>query len=336
MISRRSFLAGTTAALACGHVHGQPAPRPHPMRPIDCHFHIMPPEYRRLVGDARADRRMDTWTPQGSIEAMDRGGAQMVISSMTTPGLWFDDVAESRAMVRAANDYAKQLEGDFPGRYQTFASIALPDIEGSLQEIERMAGLGVAGFGVFTSYKVAGAIKWLGHPSFEPIIAELNRRRAIVRTHPDSPCCAGFLMHHGIVDANLEYGVDTNRAIVNMIASGWLTRYPDIKWIWGHGGGTIIPYIKRLIRLPQTYPHVRDNAAQGFVAELQKMYYDTGQIDHEVPLRALADIVSVERILYGSDYPYRSLEDHNNAVGATFERSDVQRIVRSNILRLLQ
>lgn len=339
MITRRAALIGSaSAALACGHAHGAPKAmrRRNNSQQIDCHFHVMPPEYRKLVGDARADRRMDTWTVQGSLEAMDAVGAQMAIASITTPGLWFDDVGESRAMCRVSNDFMKRLEIDYPGRFRTFGAIALPDVEGSLQEIDYCYNrLGVVGIGVFTSYKVGNEIRWLGHKSFEPVMEELNAREAIVRTHPDAPCCAGFLLPHGIVDANLEYGVDTARAMLNVIFSGWLTKYPKIKWIWGHGGGVIPYYIDRMNRLPQTIKPLAQYAPNGFLVEFNKMYYDTAQIAHATPLDALSDITPIDNILFGSDYPYRTLTDHVTALELMFTPPQLQRINRGNILRLM-
>lgn len=340
MITRRCVLTAGSVALACDCSSAFGAPklrhRHASQGHIDCHFHVMPPEYRKLVGDARADRRMDTWTVEGSLQAMDAVGAQMAIASITTPGLWFDDAVESRAMCRASNDFMKRLEIEQAGRFRTFGAIALPDVEGALMEIDYCYNrLGVVGIGVFTSYKVGGEMRWLGHKSFEPVMEALNARSAIVRTHPDSPCCAGFLLPHGIVDANLEYGVDTARAILNMLFSGWLIKYPNIKWIWGHGGGVIPYYVDRMVRLPQTIQRLAQYAPNGFLAEFNKMYYDTAQIAHPTPLDALSDITPIENILFGSDYPYRTLTDHVAALELIFNPSELQKINRGNILRLM-
>ena len=108
---------------------------------IDVHHHIMPPAYAEVVGprfQARNEHnaaQVLRWTPAGSIEAMDRTGIATSITSISTPGVWFGDVAEAKRLSRACNEFAAGMERDFPGRFGFFATLPMPNIDATLDEI---------------------------------------------------------------------------------------------------------------------------------------------------------------------------------------------------------
>ncbi|MEA2949221.1 MAG: 6-methylsalicylate decarboxylase, partial [Alphaproteobacteria bacterium] len=155
---------------------------------IDVHHHIIPPRYISDMGLTWVNRHNDPlplhgpleWTPERSIAEMDRNGVATAITSLSDPGVWSGDIARSRSVARYCNDYAAELARDYPGRFGVFASLALPDIEGSLREIEHAFDvLKADGVVLMTSY----GDRWPGDPAFAPIFEELNRRKAVVYFH---------------------------------------------------------------------------------------------------------------------------------------------------------
>lgn len=184
-LSRRRVLAGLGATGLAALLSSRPrfaaAPVPHR---IDIHSHIAPPEWiRRLTPEGVILPPLANWTIARHLDDMDQAGVATAITSMTSPGLWFGDPAVARPLARACNDYAAQLRVDYPRRFGVFVVLPLPDIDGSLKELEY--GLDVLkadGVCLFTSY----GDKWLGDPAFDPVFAELNRRKAVVYTHPIS------------------------------------------------------------------------------------------------------------------------------------------------------
>ena len=151
------------------------------LRRIDTHHHFVPPFYLPEVGADAVGRtlvsgRAPEWTPQHSIDAMDRNGIATAIVSISAPGFACDE-GKRTDLCRRCNDYAAGMRADFPGRFGSFAGLPLPDIDASLAEIDRSLGsLKAEGICVLTNYNG----RHLGDPHFEPIFAELNRRRAVV------------------------------------------------------------------------------------------------------------------------------------------------------------
>lgn len=147
----------------------------------------------RLVGlgewskpSGRDGNDFGTYTPDRAIESMDQGGTQAALISCTEPGLWFgDDFSKERqeaiSLARDMNEYGARMVADYKSRFGLLAVLPLPDIDASLKEIEyAFDTLKADGVGLLTSY---GDV-WLGKKGLQPVFDELNRRGAIVYTHP--------------------------------------------------------------------------------------------------------------------------------------------------------
>src|SRR5262249_3816465 len=132
------------------------------------------------------------WSVEMSLEDMDKGGVATAITSIQNPGVWFGKVDEaSLKLARECNEYAKKLEQDYPGRFRTFAVIPPPPPEGPRREIESpLAPLKPGGIALWPVYSG----KYLGAPPFVPVCEELNRRKAVVYTHPTVPDCCNNLI----------------------------------------------------------------------------------------------------------------------------------------------
>ena len=118
-VDRRTFLAATLGAAAAlrvpRHLDAAQAAPAGGRRWIDLHHHFAPPAW---VNDVRGRPLLQPantrWTPEQSIEDMDRGGVAAAVVSITNPGLWFGDPAQARRLARACNDYGARLVHDHP------------------------------------------------------------------------------------------------------------------------------------------------------------------------------------------------------------------------------
>ena len=264
-----------------------------------------------------------------AIEDMDRGGTATAITCIYAGGA-LAGRPDAPGIARDCNEYAARMGTDHPGRFGLFATLPMPDVEGSLREIEyALDVLGADGIYFQTSY----GNKWLGDEAFAPVWQELNRRKAVVFTHPHAPdCCAGLLP--GIPPAVIEYPADTTRAIASLVFSGTATRCPDVRFIFCHAGGTVPFLIERFTRLAAR----KDFAArlpQGVLHELKRFYYELAQAAHPMAVSSLRQLVPVSQILFGTDYPYRSTADIAKGVSKCgFSTAELERINRRNALRL--
>ena len=165
------------------------------------------------------------WSVQMSLDDMDKSGIQTSLLSLIQPAMAVGDVALGRKMAREANEHAAKLTSTHKGRFGSFAALPYTDTEGSLAEIAyALDTLKAEGFCLMTSY----GGRYLGDAAFWPVLEELNRRKAVVYTHPLSPQCCGKLPT-GVAGSTIEYAVDTTRTMASLMFHGAAARYPDIK-----------------------------------------------------------------------------------------------------------
>jgi predicted TIM-barrel fold metal-dependent hydrolase len=308
-------------------------------RIIDTHHHIYPPKHtannlKRIVDDAAdvPSSLYTNWTPRYSLDQMDQNGVATAITSVSSPGVWFGNKEEGRKNARAVNEYGAQMVKDYPGRFGMWGAIPLPDTEGSLREIEYIFDvLKLDGVGLLTSYDNG---KLLGHSDFAPVMDELNRRKAVVFVHPTVSCCADPVHHMN--NTIIEFPTDTTRAIADLVYSGTLKRCPDIRFIFSHGGGTILMLLSRLSGRRLKPEERAAMIPNGFEHELQKLYYDIASVAvNPTAMSALFTVISKEHILFGSDCPFWTIETIATAMNKfDISASDLRKIQRENALGL--
>lgn len=299
---------------------------------IDVHHHFCPPPYTAHVEQTvRLPDIVRDWTPERSLEDMDRGGVDFAVLSVTTPGVWFGDAAAARALARNCNEYGASLARENRNRFGAFAALPLPDVTGSLREVAyALDTLHLMGVGMYTSY----GRRWLGDPLFTPLFEELDRRNAIVFVHPTlNECCADLLPD--VSESIIEYGTDTTRTIASLVFSGAASRYPGVRFIFSHGGGTFPFLIERFEGLAKRAP-IAARLPHGLRHELTRFHYDTAQASNPAAMSALKHVVPSSQILFGTDYPYRRASEYLGALEACgFSAGEIDAIHRQNAERLM-
>ena len=359
-LGRREFLAGLAALGSAAfapeailRARGQ-APA-NTSRRLDLHHHFGPPRWTKRHAEAKRQgwETFQDYSPKVALEAMDKAGIQTAFLSMTTPGIWFGDNfaaerQEAIALARDVNDYGARMVGDYKGRFGLFAVLPLPDIDASLKEMSyAFDTLKADGVGLLTSY----GDMWLGDPRLQPVLDELNRRQAIVYTHPtDASCC------HALANANpsvVEWFTDTARSILSLIqeppgagrggrgnaAASPATRYANIKFIWSHGGGALVG-TTRVIGNVSAEALGGSPAPNSRLHHLRRFYYDTAGAANPIVMPALKRLLGgTSQIVYGTDYPFGGVDGPRNIVNALqtvgFTADELRGIDRENALNIL-
>lgn len=305
-------------------------------RVVDVHCHFFSEELKGAwrQGGGHLPANIANWTPARLLEEMDRSGvAQSVLSLASAPLHWFHAPHEWRGLVRSVNEYGARLVADHKGRHAQFAFITCRDVEGSLREIEyAFDTLRVSGIEMATSFGDA----WPGDPQFAPVFEELNRRAAVVYFHPLAPfCCEGLVS--GAHASWIEYPFDTTRAILSLLVNGAFRKYPRITFIFSHGGGTL-PMLAQRIEVLSRHAKARDDIAPGgdVMNVFGKLHFETANATSAPALAALRAFTSVDRLMFGSDYPYMTMGENLQGLRAGgFSADELRMVEEGNARRLI-
>lgn len=334
--TRRKFLTGLTALGAAAALPGTQILEPAPVETqnvarIDVHHHFSAPGFIAAIAARKTNQRpLELWTPSKSIEDMDKSGVATAMISTSEPSVWFGDNEAARKLARECNDYGARLMSDHPGRFGMFSTVPLPDVDGCLREIEySLDALKADGVCLMTSYQG----KYPGDPAFEPVMSELNRRKAIVFLHPVKPeCCRDLQPDVG--PALVELSTDTTRAIASVLFDGTAAKYPDIRFIFSHGGGTM-PYLMTRFASLAARPDMAQKFPNGLLREVQKLYYDTANFYGPYPWPTMLKLVPVSHILFGTDFPFSGAGDvAKGLTEAGLDLCQLRAIERENALSL--
>ncbi len=270
---------------------------------LDVHAHFLPADYRSAAieaGHAQPDGFpvLPDWSAAEHVAAMDRLGIARSYLSISSPGVHFGDDGKARDLARLVNDEGYRTVRAHPGRFGLFASLPVPDVDGAIAEVGRCYDdLGVDGVALLTN--VDGV--YLGDQRLEPLFEVLDRRHARVFVHPTSAPCWEHTSF-GRPRPMLEFLFDTTRAVVNLVLTGTIARFPNIEFIVPHGGATIPVIADRVASISRIVPDVDPQA--DVLRDLARLHYDLAGYPLPRQLDALLTIATVEHLHYGSDFPF--------------------------------
>jgi len=265
---------------------------------IDTHQHLFPKDYAAMLASTPGFTltggltSAPDWSVNRALDVMDQFGVGTGILSNPTPS--FGSAKDAAYWARQVNEVGAETVQAHPGRFGYFAMIPLPHVDAAIKEVEY----------AFDALKVDGVVLvansegiYLGDERFEPLMRELNDRKAIVFVHPaDLPGPAV----PGIPPFAADFLLDTTRAAIKLVLSGTMDRYPDLRILLAHAGG-FLPYIAYRI-LPMLAQG--DMTKTGLVlAGLRRFYFDLALSSSPTALPSLLAFADPTHITFGTDWP---------------------------------
>jgi aminocarboxymuconate-semialdehyde decarboxylase len=256
-------------------------------------------------------------TPQAAMfdyperfRAMDEAGVAMAVLSLTGPNVYWGDEEASTRAARAINDSFRDAQKLYPERLRWMASLPMQHPKRALEELARALDDGASGAMMLANI----GERSLTDPLFAPVWQEIDRRALPVFIHPTVPCGCGVMdMVVYQLSASVGFTMDTTLAVSRMIYDGFFDRYPKLKLITAHGGGTLPFLAPRLDRCYDVIPSCREKIRERPSAYLKRIYADSVLYSPEA-LRMTVDAFGSEHVLFGSDYPH-NISDMKGILG---------------------
>lgn len=341
--SRRSLLAGTAAGLTAAALPGTAAASGEVAR-IDVHCHHIPDFYRKSLAEhgivTAGGIPIPPWSPQLAVQFMNDYGIGTQVVSISEPGVtYLESAAERLAMARRINDYARDTLLTSQ-RFGAFAVLPLGDPDdpadvanACAEAVRAIHTLGLDGVGVFSNY---GGV-YLGDGRLEPLMATLNKLGVMVFVHPVAPAAYPDL---GLPTFLYEFPFDTTRAAVNMSYKQVFTRYPRVRWLLAHAGGTLPFLAYRTSLLQATTPVAQNLGLSDFNKQnldWGRLFYDTALSPAPSAMRSVREVTAVSHIMFATDWPFSGPVfvvpgDPAPQLSETFSAGERRQVYRDNQL----
>jgi aminocarboxymuconate-semialdehyde decarboxylase len=314
------------------------------MTRIDVHAHYYPTALydllERVTGQTR--RRMTGMVPgfahhvslDDQLELMDGAGIDCMVMSLGNTPPYYPSEEVAAAAARGGNDLYVDLHTEHPAHFRAFIGLPLPHVDAALTELERASALpGVVGVGLGCSV--------LGQPlddlAFDPVFAELNRRRSVVFVHPVGAGGGPNSDDFGMTWMLASRFEDTI-AMARLILSGLTLRYPDIRFIIPHLGGTSTLFLQRMDNVAERSRWRDERSAELMPSDLaRRFWFDTVNEQHSA-LRCACETFGVDRLLLGTDWPMlppEKLKHFVDYVPEALSEGDARRVLDVNAPELL-
>ncbi len=324
------------------------------MKVIDFHNHYYPPEYLEEIQKGPSNVRVTFDEESNPVlhspgdinfvvpghrdieyrqEVLDRAGVTKQVITFTAPGTLIEEPKRAAELTRVVNDALAKIKEERSDRFTALATLPLHDPDASVKEFERVTGeLGFRGIMVYGNANG----KALADEQYYPLYERANDLESVFYIHPNYPIGVEAMKDLWLMPL-VGFMMDTTLAAAHLVLSGVPEKFPKMKWVLGHLGGTI-PYLaERLDRGYYNYKECANMIPKPPTEYLKNFYYDTVNFDPKC-LQLAIDFAGIDHIIAGSDYPHLigSLKQMVESIQSLeISESDKNKILGGNTTELL-
>lgn len=293
---------------------------------IDVFCHVLTPKYlegrdkKALAGWSSSKgsayvRAVPTLTDLGArFRIMDRYPDLLQVLTIASPALEsMTKPADAVELAKIANDEMAELVMKYPERFvAAVACLPLNDIDATLGEIDRTIN-DLRFRGIHMCTDVDG--KPLDSPEFMPIYEKMAHYDLPVLIHPKReatvPDYEGEEESKYLIWTRLGWPHATSTAMMRLVCSGMLEKYPSLKLVTHHAGGTV-PYLVTRIGCLDEFNEMRMGYRYGHhltkkIVEYLRMFYnDTAVYGNTPTLMCAHAFCGAEHMLFATDMPFDS------------------------------
>ena len=308
------------------HVHHYPAKYLDAIQVPGCGVDTYRREDGRLVGTWRGGVALTVpeVIPDANerLRVMDELSIDAQVISMPAPNVYFQTGQKALDLAQEVNDTFADFTVKHPERFLALAVLPMTDVDLALKELDRtLDDLDMRGVMLLTN--IAGVA--LDDPVFEPFWQRANERGLLVYIHPGVPAEVGLASDYALA-LGVMFLADTMLALSRLIYSGVFERYPKIRWVFSHLGGTTPMLVDRIEGYYKLFPECSENISQPPSEFLKRLYFDTVS-RHRPAIRCAQDTFGIDRLVFDSDYPHipagpKPFLEALDALDATTEQMD--------------
>ncbi len=287
---------------------------------IDFHNHYYPPEYIEELRRGPSNYTVTTDDDGNPVlhspgdknfivpghrdidfrqRVLDEAGVDKQVLTFTAPGTLIETPKRSAQLARKVNDALLEIASKRSDHFAALATLPLNDAAASVTEFERTSELGFKGCMLYSN---ANGVA-LADQRFWPLYERASDASAVMYIHPTYPVGVETMTDYWLMPL-VGFLFDTTLAAAHLVFSGVGERFPGIRWVLGHLGGTI-PYLaERLDRGYAAFGACRAEIPKPPSEYLKNFYYDTVNFDVNA-LQFAIDFAGADHILAGSDYPHQ-------------------------------
>jgi aminocarboxymuconate-semialdehyde decarboxylase len=327
------------------------------MTVIDTHSHFLPLELVQFLRegnhpDVTVEERRDgrSWIvyasgtqfpltpnfhdPEAMLAEMDAAGIDISLLSVAAPLFFYElDAESSIAVCRILNDAAAELARDSGGRLRGMAAVPLGAPADAAEELRRARDeLDLCGVEIGASL----GLTQLDAAEFDPFYAAAAELGMTIFVHPYTSML-GMGTPPGLdryfTSNSVGNPLETYRASTRMVLGGVFDRHPGLLVHLAHAGGSL-PY--QISRVDHTYglrEEVRAVARKRPYDYLPNFIFDTVIYD-ERQLDFLKALVGIERIVFGTDYPFDMADLTGLAWAERLGGEDAEQVRETNAKRV--